>query len=371
MAQQGPRLPGARSEGAGEQAGHGARVEQASPDERLVGTAIYVDGRRARSPESLAETSRALADEDGAMAWVGLYRPSAEELQAAAEEFGLHELAVEDAILAHQRPKVERYDETLFVVLRPARYLDETEQVELGELHLFIGPDFVLTVRHGRSPDLAAVRDRMEAAPELLRRGPHAVLYAVLDAVVDDYAPVVEGVQHDIDEIETQVFGGDPNASRRTYQLSREVIELQRATSPLLGILEEVGANYAERDADAELHRRLRDVTDHATTVAERVGGFRQMISDILSVNATLVTQEQNEKMKSLTEASYAQSEQVKSISSWAAILFAPTLVGTVYGMNFDAMPELHWSFGYPMAVGLMIVVCVLLYVVFKRRDWL
>jgi len=365
---------GSMRDAAGHPADHpdSAQQQEISPDARLVDAGIYRRGRREHTPRSLAEAGRALAERpDGAMVWAGLYQPSAAELEAAAAEFGLHRLAVEDAIVAHQRPKIERYDDTAFVVLRPARYLDAAEQVELGELHLFVGPDFVLTVRHGLAPDLAAVRRRMEAEPELLGHGTSAVLYAVLDAVVDGYGPVVDGVQHDIDEIETQVFGGDPKVSRRTYQLSREVIELQRATAPLLGMLEEVARGLTEEGADQELHRHVRDVADHATTIAERVGGFRQMISDILTVNATLVTREQNEEMKNLTEASYAQSEQTKKISSWAAILFAPTLVGTVYGMNFDAMPELHWSFGYPMALALMAVVCLALYLVFKRKDWL
>jgi magnesium transporter len=305
------------------------------------------------------------------MAWIGLYRPAESQLLAAAAQFGLHELAVEDAIVAHQRPKLERYGETLFVVLRAARYLDEAEEVDFGEIHLFIGPDFVLTVRHSQAPDLGAVRARLEKDPELLALGPEAVLYAVLDAVVDGYAPVIAGLQNDIDEIETEVFGGDPKVSRRIYELSREVIEFQRAARPLLGIMRDLEAGFEKYGTDEELQRYLRDVADHATTAAERVDAFRQMLENILTVNATLVSQAQNEEMKLMAEAGHAQNNEIKKISSWAAILFAPTLVGTVYGMNFDHMPELHWIFGYPFAVGLMAVVCVSLYLVFKRRDWL
>ena len=171
------------------------------------------------------------------MAWIGLYRPDQHELASLAAEFGLHELAVEDAILAHQRPKLERYDDTLFVVLRAARYLDDVEEVEFGEVHVFVGPDFVITVRHSEAPDLAAVRRRLESNPDLLRLGPEAVLYAILDRVVDGYAPVVAGLENDIDEIETEVFGGDPQVSRRIYELTREVIEFQRATRPLAAVL--------------------------------------------------------------------------------------------------------------------------------------
>ncbi|HZB30977.1 MAG TPA: magnesium and cobalt transport protein CorA, partial [Streptosporangiaceae bacterium] len=204
----------------------------------IIDNAIYTDGRRVDSPATLADTFERLRDKPGGMAWIGLYRPAESQLHELAEEFGLHELALEDAIVAHQRPKLERYGDTLFVVLRSARYLDDIEEVDFGELHVFLGPDFVLTVRHSEAPDLAVVRRRMEHDPELLRLGPEAVLYAILDAIVDGYAPVVAGLQNDIDEIETEVFRGDPKVSRRIYELSREVIEFQRATRPLLGMLD-------------------------------------------------------------------------------------------------------------------------------------
>src|SRR6266545_958512 len=343
----------------------------ASVEQSVVAAAIYREGRRVEDPPTVAETSRRLRDQPGTMAWIGLYRPAEAQLLAVAEEFRLHEVAVEDAIVAHQRPKLERYGDTLFVVLRPARYLDDVEEVEFGEIHVFVGSDFVLTVRHSQAPDLAAVRRRMEDDPELLRLGPEAVLYAILDGVVDGYAPVVAGLQNDIDEIETEVFGGDPRVSRRIYELSREVIEFQRATRPLLGMLEGLMAGFDKYGTDEELQRYLRDVADHATTVAERVDGFRQMLADILTVNATLVSQAQNEEMKHLTESSYAQNEEVKRISAWAAILFAPTLIGTIYGMNFSHMPELGWIMGYPFALALMGAVCAALYVAFKARGWL
>src|SRR5918994_3271319 len=338
---------------------------------RMVDSAVYVDGDRVASPASLAETYAALHQQPEGMAWIGLYRPEQHEVPSLAAEFELHELAVEDAIVAHQRPKLERYGDTLFVVLRAARYLDEVEEVEFGEIHLFVGSNFVLTVRHGQAPDLAAVRRRMESDPDLLRLGPEAVLYAILDGVVDGYAPVVAGLQNDIDEIETEVFGGHPKVSRRIYELSREVIEFQRATRPLLGMLDGLMAGFEKYETDEELQRYLRDVADHATTVAERVDGFRQMLADILTVNATLVSQAQNEEIKNLTEASYDQNEEIKKVSAWAAILFAPTLIGTVYGMNFDHMPELGWVFGYPFALALMLLVSLTLYVIFKRRGWL
>jgi magnesium transporter len=337
----------------------------------VVRAALYRDGVRVSSPATLAETYRELREQPSGMAWIGLARPTEAELHSLAAEFSLHPLAVEDAMEAHQRPKLERYGDTLFVVLRAARYLDAPEEVEFGELHVFVGRDFVITVRHGAAPDLSAVRRRMEDSPELLKLGPEAVLYAILDAVVDGYAPVVAGVQNDIDEIETEVFRGDPEVSRRIYELSREMVEFQRATRPLVGMLHGLMAGFAKYETDEELQRYLRDVADHVTHISERVDGFRQALTEILTVNATLVTQQQNAEMRALAEAGFEQNEEVKKISSWAAILFAPTLVGTIYGMNFSHMPELHWALGYPFAIGLMGVVCVSLYVIFKRRDWL
>ena len=321
----------------------------------IVDSAIYVDGHRTAEPSSLQETYEAVRSRHG-VAWIGLYRPTEEEFSSVAGEFGLHRLAVEDATEAHQRPKLERYGGTLFVVLKPARYLDEEERVEFGEVHIFVGEDFVVTVRHGEAPDLGEVRKRLEADPELLRRGPEAILHAIMDRVVDDYAPVVDGLENDIEEIEAEVFGGNPSVSRRIYELSREVIEFQRATEPLSGVLGDL-MREETMDVDPEVRRHLRDVRDHVLQVTERLVGFRELLQSILSVNLTL--------------ASLSQNEEVKKISAWAAILFAPTLIGTIYGMNFHYMPELHWYLGYPFALALMAFISLTLYLVFKRRGWL
>jgi magnesium transporter len=321
----------------------------------IVDNAIYVDGRRAAEPGTLRETYEAVRERRG-VAWIGLYRPTQKEFSSVSEEFGLHDLAVEDATEAHQRPKLERYGGTLFVVLKPARYLDEEERVEFGEIHVFVGDDFVVTVRHSEAPDIGAVRRSLEADPELLRRGPEAILHAIMDRVVDDYMPVVEGLGIDIAEIEAEVFGGNPNVSRRIYELSREVIEFQRATEPLSGVLGNM-IQDEPTDVDPEVRRYLRDVQDHLLQVTERLAGFRELLQNILSVNLTL--------------SSLAQNEEVKKISAWAAILFAPTLIGTVYGMNFRYMPELNWFFGYPLALVLMVLTSLTLYLVFKHRGWL
>lgn len=336
----------------------------------IVNNAVYVDGQKSTEPKSLKETYEHVRNRDG-LAWIGLYRPTEEEFASVAEEFGLHELAVEDAVQAHQRPKLERYGETLFVVLRPARYLDAQEDVEFGEIHIFVGADFVVTVRHSEAPDLSGARKRMEGDPDLLRLGPEAILYSIMDQVVDGYAPVVAGLENDIDEIETEIFSGNPSVSRRIYELSREVLEFQRAVKPLGGILGGLTAGFEKYGIDPELQRYLRDVQDHVTQVGERVEGFRQILQNILSVNLTLVSVQQNSEVKNLTEVSIEQNEDVKKISAWAAILFAPTVVGTVYGMNFDYMPELHWTLGYPFALTLMVFIPCALYLTFKRRDWI
>ena len=336
----------------------------------LIDNRIYVAGLRAAAPKNLDETYELLREREG-MAWIGLYRPDATEIHSVAAEFALHPLAVEDALKGHQRAKLERYGETLFVVLRPAWYLDAEESVEFGEVHLFVGPEFVVTVRHAAQPDLAEVRRRMEDNPELLARGPQAVLYAVLDQVVDGYGPVIAGLENDIDEIEDQLFGGDPAVSRRIYQLLGEVVDFQRAIGPLRGMLEALLRGSDKYRIDIELQSSLRDVLDHVLRIVERTDVFRLLLQNALTVHSTLVSQQQNDEMQRLSEASLAQNEEVKRISAWAAILFAPTLIGTVYGMNFKHMPELDWRLGYPIAVAAMVAGGVVLYVLFKRRHWL
>lgn len=336
----------------------------------LIDNAVYVDGHRTGTPARLADTYETMRSSSG-MAWIGLYRPSAEEVQSIADEFDLHPLAVEDALAGHQRSKLERYGDTLFIVLRPARYLDETEEVEFGELHLFVGPDFVVTIRHAESPSLGIVRRRLEATPDLLAMGPEAVLYAILDEVVDEYAPVIAGLENDIDEIEDQLFAADEAVSRRIYDLSREVIDFQRATHPLVGMLEGLRRGSDKYAVDLELQRRLRDVLDHTLRIVERADAFRAILENALTLNATLIAQRQNDEMRRMTELSLSQNDEVRKISAWAAILFAPTLVGSIYGMNFDVMPELHWAWGYPFSMLLMVGVGAGLYGAFKWKKWL
>lgn len=354
----------------------------------VVDDGIYVDGVRApgRSALGVAEPDAGAPGVED-LAWIGLLRPTHGELDAVAQRFDLHPLAVEDAHKGHQRAKLERYGHTLFVVLRPAWYHDAEESVEFGEVHLFVGPSFVVTVRHAELPDLTGVRRRLEARPDLLARGSEAVLAAVTDEIVDAYAPVVTGLQGDIDEIEDDLFDGvvNPGSSKRIYQLLGEVIAFQRAIGPLPDMLDALLRGAAKYGTEDEVQHELRNVLDHAIRITERAHTFRTLLENALTLHSTLVTQEQNDAMRRLaaaslaqgeesrrlTQASIDQAEQMKKISSWAAILFAPTLVASVYGMNFDHMPELAWAWGYPFSLALMVALGVTLWTVFKRKRWL
>jgi magnesium transporter len=320
----------------------------------IVDSAIYVDGRRS-APHPLEEIQRA-SREKGGFAWIGLYEPTEAEFDSVASEFGLHELAVKEAVKPHQRPKIERYGDSVFVVLKAARYVEEKEVVEFGEIHAFVGPGFIVTVRRGEASELGGVRRQVEGEPDLLRRGPFAVLYTIMDRIVDDYGPVADGLETDIDEIEVEVFGDNPGVSRRIYELSREVIQFHQATQPLAGALGSLTEDVA-RDIDPEVRRYLRGVRDRALRVTERAEGYRELLSNILAVNLTMVGIQQN--------------DQTKKVSAWAAIVIVPTLIAGIYGMNFDNMPELHWRFGYLFALSLMALAAFFLYLRFKRSGWL
>ena len=336
----------------------------------IIDNAVYVDGARTPDPTSLSETYDLVRARHG-FGWIGLYRPDTTELQAVADEFSLHPLAVEDALEGHQRPKIERYGGDRFVVLRHARYMDTEERVDFGEVDLFLGRDYVVVVRHSEAPDLKAVRARLEGEPKLLAKGPLAVLYAVADRVVDDYGPVVNGLENDIDEIEDQLFAGDHNVSQRIYELTREVITFQRAIAPLAGVLQQLRAEIDGEEPLIEVRRGLRDVLDHVTRIQERVEGFRVLLQNALTVNATLVTQRQNDQMERLSRDTFEQGNQVKKVSSWAAIGFFPASLASIWGMNFKYMPELALPFGYPLALAAMLGLGVVLYLSFKRRGWL
>jgi magnesium transporter len=324
----------------------------------IADNAIYVDGRRAaQQPSSLQETYEALRQLDDGVAWIDLHEPTQEEFESVAQELELSPRAIEGAIKPQQRPKLVRYGDSLFVVLKTARYLDEPEKVEFSEVHVLVGKDFIVTVRYEEIPALEEVRRRLEGEPESLRQGPQPILREIMDQIVDDYEPVLEGLGTDIQEVEVEVFGGNEDVSQRIYELSRELVQFQRATSPLARALERGGERNEHDDIDPELRSYLRELHDRVLRVVEPTEGFRDMLSDILVVNLTLISVRQN--------------DQTKKISAWAAILIVPTLITGIYGMNFDFMPELHWTFGYPLAVALMVSISVGLYAVFRHVRWL
>ncbi len=323
----------------------------------IVDCALYHHGIREVADGSWASALATARTQDGSFMWVGLHDPTQTELDKVAGEFGLHKLAIEDALNAHQRPKLEEYDDSLFVVLKTVRYDEASQQIELGDVMLFVGDSFVVTVRHGEGAALGDVRKRLEAHHDFLDCGPSAVMYAVADRVVDDYTAIALEVEEDIEEVEERVFSPvRGNAAGRIYNLKREVIEFRRAVLPLV----EPMAKLAAGDVP-HVHERMRpffrDVADHALRVSEQVQGFDDLLGSVLGANLAQVGVQQNEDMR--------------RISAWVAMAAVPTLIAGIYGMNFKHMPELGWSFGYPAAIALMATICALLYRGFRRSGWL
>ncbi len=327
----------------------------------IVDCAIYRDGRRTERPDDFSDAlDEARASQD-AFLWIGLHEPTEVEFSLVRAEFALHPLAVEDALRAHQRPKLEVYDDSLFVVLKPVVYEPESDTVSADELMVFIGDSFVVTVRHGEGAPLAAVRRRLESEPEVLKHGPTAVLYAVSDAVVDHYMDVAGELQVDLEELETQVFaptgsGDSKNTAGRIYTFKRQVLEFRRAAGPLTGPMDRLsgaGVPFVHEHAQPF----FRDVADHLIRANEQVEGLDRLLSDILSAH--------------LAQMGVRQNDDMRKISAWAAMAAVPTMVAGVYGMNFDHMPELHWTWTYPAVVALMGSAVYGLHRLFKRRGWL
>ncbi|HSO69564.1 MAG TPA: magnesium and cobalt transport protein CorA [Arachnia sp.] len=337
----------------------------------IVDAGIYVAGRRIATPGTFEEAFGLLNEHPEGFAWMGLYRPRHSDMSLLAEEFRLSPLAVEDTITAHQRPKFERYEDVLFLVLRAAQYIDRSETVDFGEVHAFVGDRFVVTVRHSETPDLTRVRQELEGTPSVLAKGPSVVLLRLLDGIVDDYTPVAMGIENDIDEIETQVFTGSSRVSRRIYQLSREVIDFQRAVRPLKQIIEGVRGDRVFASAGERRRQELRDIEDHAIAMIERIDALRETLKGTLDLNISLQAQRQNEEISNMTAASLKQAEETRRIAAWAGVLFVPSLVTGTYGMNFHNIPELTWAWGYPFALVLMLVTGVGMYTVFKLKGWL
>ncbi|MFE9399627.1 magnesium and cobalt transport protein CorA [Streptomyces flavidovirens] len=330
----------------------------------VVNCVVYEDGTR-RPGDCPAEEALARVRKAGqGFVWIGLHEPSEEEFAGLAALFGLHPLAVEDAVQAHQRPKVERYDDVLFAVFKTVHYVEHAEVtatseiVDTGDLMVFTGPDFVITVRHGGRGSLGPLREVLESAPERLLMGPAAVLHAVADHVVDDYLVVAEAVQNDIDAVESAVFSepaGRGDAGR-IYQLKRELLELKRAVAPLARPLQLL-ATEPMPTVGPEIRAYFRDVAGHLARTAEQIAAFEGLLDSILQAHLAQVTITQNEDMRKIT--------------SWAAIIAVPTMICGVYGMNFDHMPELRWTYGYPLALAVMACACFAIHRAFRRNGWL
>jgi magnesium transporter len=322
----------------------------------IVDCAIYEDGRRRNGSVDLHDAYSACR-RDGPFAWIGMYEPTEGEFDSLRREFDLHPLSVEDAIHAHERPKLEVFDRMVFIVLKTVRYVDSQEVLELGEILIFLGEDYILTVRHGKASALKPVREALEADPELLKRGPGAVLHAIVDRVVDDYTPALEGLGVDIEEVENEVFSHErTNPAERIYRLKREVLEFHRAAAPLVEPIDRLARGHYEL-VHPEVRAYFRDVNDHLIRVHEQLESYRDLLTSILQANLAQVTVQQN--------------DDVRRISAIVAILAVPTMLAGIYGMNFEHMPELTWTFGYPLVLAVMLTLCALLYRFFRRAGWL
>ena len=345
------------------------RVDLSHPARSPLGSSVvncvtYREGVRTSERGDLVDTVERMRKSREGFVWLGLHEPTDQEFAGIAELFDLHPLAVEDAIEAHQRPKLERYGETLFAVFKTVCYVEHeeltatSEVVNTGEIMVFVGADFVITVRHGRHGSLGPLREELESDPGQLAKGPSAVLHALADHVVDDYLTVTDAVHADIDQVETDVFSeagarADPG---RIYQLKRELLELKRAVVPLTRPLEDL-ATRPIRAVDPEIQAYFRDVSDHLLRAKEQIAAFDELLNSILQAHLAQVT--------------VAQNEDMRKITAWAAIVAVPTMVCGVYGMNFDHMPELHWRYGYGMVIGVISVACLALYRGFRRSGWL
>ncbi|UNZ22148.1 magnesium/cobalt transporter CorA [Streptomyces sp. 891-h] len=325
----------------------------------IVDCALYRQGHRAERPQDFSAALREARSSSDTFLWLGMHEPTEAEFDEVTRAFGLHPLAVEDSLHAHQRPKLEVYADSLFLVLKPVGYDEAGGGLSTGELMVFVGDSFVLTVRHGEANPLGSVRGRLEKEPEVLRHGPTAVMYAVSDTVVDHYLEVAAALHTDLDELEAAVFAKDARLGKgtatRIYEFKRRALEFRRATVPLTDpVTRLTGASLPFVHKDARLF--FRDVADHLSRVNEQVESIDRLLTDILSAY--------------LAQMGVRQNDDMRKISAWAAMFAVPTAIAGVYGMNFDHMPELHWVWGYPATLLLMVTICVVLFRIFKRRDW-
>jgi magnesium transporter len=329
----------------------------------VVDCAVYVDGVRLPGRWTHTAAIEEVRSRGAGFVWIGLHEPDEDQINGIAETFGLHELAVEDAVSAHQRPKLERYQNTLFLVLKTVRYVAHqcpttaNEIVETGEIMVFMGPDFVVTVRHGRHASLTDLRRRLEDDPEQLALGPAAVLHAVSDHVVDAYLEVTDAIEADIDFLEADVFAPHtPVDAEPIYLMKREIMELRRAVMPLATPLRRLAEGYPPMIAE-RVRSYFRDVDDHLTGVTERVTGYDELLTSLIDAALAKITLRQNTDMRRIT--------------AWVAIISVPTMLAGIYGQNFDMLPGAHSKAGFWVMSGLMVLACTLLYLSFKKRKWL
>ncbi|GEO11518.1 magnesium/cobalt transporter CorA [Segetibacter aerophilus] len=324
--------------------------------EGIVNCIAYCEGRRVANID-IAKIRETLLHKD-TFVWVGLHEPGEELLKSIQEEFDLHDLAIEDAHNAHQRPKLELYGETMFIVLRTAQINSINHHIDFGETHFFVGDNFIVTVRHGSSLSYKDVRARCENTPELLGKGPAFALYAVMDSIVDQYFPVIETLEQKLLDVEEEIFGKKPTrgTTQRIYELKRELLEVKRVITPLIDICNRLMRFDIKRVPD-DTRPYFRDVYDHAVRINEMLDNTRDLVTAALEANFSLT--------------SISQSEVSKKFAGWAAIIGVPTMIAGIYGMNFEAMPELHWHYAYPVVLAVTFVLCIVLYIFFKRSGWL
>jgi magnesium transporter len=321
----------------------------------VVNCAAYAGGRRVTDVE-IEDISEVLKQPDRFI-WIGLHEPKEALLRQIQQEFGLHDLAIEDALSAHQRPKLERYGDSLFVVLRTVYMNHEPGDMEFGETHLFVGPNYVISVRHGSSLSYAAVRSRCETTPPLLTKGPGFVLYALMDFIVDQYFPIVDVLEDELEALEADIFGEalSRDTTQQIYRLKRRLLDVKRAVSPLVDVCNRL-MRFDLALIPEDTRPYFRDVYDHVIRINEMVDIQRELLTTALEANLSLIAVAQNDVMKRL--------------AGWAAIIAVPTMIAGVYGMNFEFMPELRWPLGYPLVLGMMLGACGLLYVYLKRSGW-
>ncbi len=305
----------------------------------------------------ICDIHQALADGDR-FVWIGLYEPREEVLREVQREFDLHDLAIEDALSAHQRPKLELYEDSLFVVLRTAQLLPAAIGLEFGETHVFVGERYIVSVRHGSLKSHVGLRARCEAAPHLLSKGPGFVLYALMDFIVDQYLPIVEALEEQLETLEEEIFGEqfDRETTGRIYRLKRDLLSLKRAVSPLVDVCNRL-MRFDNSLIPDDTRPYFRDVYDHVVRINEMIDNLRELLTTALEANLSLI--------------SVSQNEDTKRLAAWAAIIAVPTMIAGVYGMNFDNMPELQWKYGYPLSMAIMLGACAALFVGFRRSGWL